>query len=209
MIARSNNSLITTSPCVATVKQQNCNKQFRSQKCLAFPINDRLCFSFPFRLHESHFATWVGANNSRVYVKLLRWQRRQREDVFGFLLSYVAEQHGVFGPAVVGAEFLSGTSVLRRHQLLGRGLAKDARLTVFPPLFGQPLLEELRAAWRRYQQGEQCFIKTSDLDGDTLNHPTKRKTTLWFVFLNIFLMYFLCFCISMTNYGLSIGYGDF
>lgn len=65
--------------------------------------------------------------------------------IFPFF-TYVAEQHGVFGPAVVGAEFLCGASVLSRHQLLGRGLAEDAGLTVFPPLSRQLLLEELRAA---------------------------------------------------------------
>lgn len=71
---------------------------------------------------------------------------RLREDFFCVSRSYVAEQHGVFGPAVVGAEFLSGASVLRRHQLLGRGLAEDAGLTVFPPRFRELLLEELLAA---------------------------------------------------------------
>lgn len=78
-------------------------------------------------------------------ISLNLWSRL-REDFFCVFRSYVAEQHGVFGPAVVGAEFLSGASVLRRHQLLGRGLAEDAGLTVFPPRFRELLLEELLAA---------------------------------------------------------------
>lgn len=47
----------------------------------------------------------------------------------------MAEEHGVLGPAVIRAEFLSGASILRRHQPLGRGLAEDTGLTVFPPGF--------------------------------------------------------------------------
>lgn len=47
----------TTSPCVATVSQQNCSRQPRSQKCLTSPSMGRLCFSFPFRPQVSHFAT--------------------------------------------------------------------------------------------------------------------------------------------------------
>lgn len=50
-------------------------------------------------------------------------------------LSYVAEQHGVLGSAAFRAEFLSGASVLRRHQVLGHGLAEDAGQTVAPPRF--------------------------------------------------------------------------
>lgn len=57
----------TTSPCVATVSQQNCSRQLRSQKCLTSPSMGRLCFSFPFRPQVSHFATWV--EKQRVYVE--------------------------------------------------------------------------------------------------------------------------------------------
>lgn len=48
---------LRTSPCVATLSQQNCSRQVRSQKCLTSPSMARFCFSFPLRLQVSHFAT--------------------------------------------------------------------------------------------------------------------------------------------------------
>lgn len=60
----------------------------------------------------------------------------------------MAEEHGVFGPALIGAELLRGASVLGRHQLLGHAVAVDAGETVFPPLFRHLVSEEELAAWQ-------------------------------------------------------------
>ena len=61
-------------------------------------------------------------------------------------LAYVAEEHGVFGPALLRAEVLRRASVLSRHQLLGHAVAVDAGVTVFPPVFSQVVsVEELTA----------------------------------------------------------------
>lgn len=62
-------------------------------------------------------------------------------------LAYMAEEHGVFGPAVIRAELLGRASVLCNHQLLGHGMAVDAGLTVFPPAFSQVVSKEELTAW--------------------------------------------------------------
>lgn len=63
--------------------------------------------------------------------------------------AYMAEEHGVFGPALIRAELLRGASVLCRHQLLGHRLAVGAGVTVFAPAFCQVVLKEELTAWRR------------------------------------------------------------
>lgn len=63
----------------------------------------------------------------------------------------MAEEHGVFGPALLGAELLGRASILSRHQLLGHRVAVDAGVTVFPPVFSQVVSEEEFTAW------EECL----------------------------------------------------
>lgn len=67
-------------------------------------------------------------------------------------MAYMAEQHGVFGPALFRAELLRGASVLGRHQLLGNAVAVNARVTVFPPVFTQLVFEEELTAWKESEQ---------------------------------------------------------
>lgn len=50
-------------------------------------------------------------------------------------LTYVAEEHGVFRPALLRAELLCWASILCCHQLLWDRVAVDAGVTVFPPVF--------------------------------------------------------------------------
>jgi len=61
----------------------------------------------------------------------------------------VAEEHGVFGPAVLGAEVLRGASVLSRHQPLGHAVAVDAGVAVTPPVLRQVVSVEELTAWGR------------------------------------------------------------
>lgn len=66
----------------------------------------------------------------------------------------MAEEHGVFGPALLRAELLGRASILSRHQLLGHRVAVDAGVTVFPPVFSQVVTEEEFTAW---EEGEECL----------------------------------------------------
>lgn len=61
--------------------------------------------------------------------------------------AYVAEQHGVLGPALLRAELLRRASVLRRHQLLWNGVAVNTGVTVLPPVFTQVVSEQELTAW--------------------------------------------------------------
>lgn len=61
----------------------------------------------------------------------------------------MAEEYGVFGPAVIRAELLSRASILCRHQLLGHRVAVDAGVTVFPPVFSQVVSKEELTAWEK------------------------------------------------------------
>ena len=71
-------------------------------------------------------------------------------------ITYVAEEHGVFGPALLRAELLGRAAVLRRHQLLGHRVAVGAGVTVFPPVFSQVVsIEELTAC----EEGEEIISK--------------------------------------------------
>lgn len=65
----------------------------------------------------------------------------------------MAEEHGVFGPALIGAELLGRASILCSHQLPGHGVAVDAGLAVFPPAFGQVVSKEELAAWEEERRG--------------------------------------------------------
>lgn len=69
----------------------------------------------------------------------------------------MAEEHGVFGPALLGAELFSRASILCCHQLLGRGVAVDAGVTVFPPVFRQLVPKEELTAW---VEGEERLYVT-------------------------------------------------
>lgn len=68
----------------------------------------------------------------------------------------MAEEHGVFGPALIRAELLSQASVLGRHQLLGHRVAVGAGLTVFAPAFRQVMSKEELTAWEKRE--ETCLI---------------------------------------------------
>lgn len=59
----------------------------------------------------------------------------------------MAEEHGVFGSAVLRTELLNRASVLCCHQLLGHTVAVDAGVTVFPPVFSQVVSKEELTAW--------------------------------------------------------------
>lgn len=74
----------------------------------------------------------------------------------------MAEEHGVFGPALVGAELLGRASILSCHQLLGHRVAVDAGVTVFPPVFSQFVSKEELTAWKEgkkklYVTANKCF----------------------------------------------------
>jgi len=58
----------------------------------------------------------------------------------------MAEEHGVFGPALLRAELLDGASVLSRQQLLRHAVAVDTGMAVFPPVFTQLVSEQQFAA---------------------------------------------------------------
>lgn len=58
----------------------------------------------------------------------------------------MAEEHGVSGPALLGAELLGRASVLSRHQLLGDGEAEGTGATVLAPHLSQVVSEEQLAA---------------------------------------------------------------
>lgn len=70
----------------------------------------------------------------------------------------MAEEHGVFGPALIRAELLSRASVLCRHQLLGHRVAVGAGVAVFAPVFRQVMSKEELTAWER-RKG-MCHITT-------------------------------------------------
>lgn len=72
--------------------------------------------------------------------------------------AYMAEEHGVFGPALIRAELLSRASVLCRHQLLGHRVAVGAGVTVFAPAFRQVMSKEELTAWEKRK--ETCHITT-------------------------------------------------
>lgn len=60
----------------------------------------------------------------------------------------MAEQHGVFGPALLGAELLDGSAVLGRHQLLGHTVAVNTGVAVLPPVLTQLVSEEELTSWK-------------------------------------------------------------
>lgn len=78
-------------------------------------------------------------------------------------LAYVAEEHGVFGPAVLRTELLSRASILCCHQLLGHTVTVDAGVTVFPPGFSQVVSKEELTAWEEEEERrrDKCLITVS------------------------------------------------
>lgn len=122
---------------------------------------------------------WVNAESrqSITLVILITTSRR---------LAYMAEEHGVFGPALLRAELLGRASVLSRHQLLGHRVAVDAGVTVFPPVFSQVMSEEEFTAW---EEGEEsvnppwCHSVVSGLLCWSLKFGITAVTIFVFVFL--------------------------
>lgn len=91
-----------------------------------------------------------------VALRNLRGNRRQhrrslRRELLKirFWFAYVAEEHGVFGAALLGAEVLDGAPVLSRHQLLGHAVAVKAGVAVSAPVLTQLMSEEEPAACKQ------------------------------------------------------------